>query len=203
MRTSGIIVAAALTVLASATVAAQPGDKSNAEVFAKRLFATDTFAQKTYACFVRSYDAPHLAQHPRQKISAMKLLIAAEILPDDTSLNYAFRLGVTLRRKGDFISYGDCGHAEVSEVKREGVRVGCGGDCGSGGIRIGAGATTASVIVRLDEIALWAADKPDTDSVMELNGGADDRVLRLERVANEMCAPLARGDGELAALRPK
>ena len=31
--------------------------------------------QKTYACFVRRYDASHLAQHPKQKVSAMKLLV--------------------------------------------------------------------------------------------------------------------------------
>jgi hypothetical protein len=40
-------------------------------------------------------------------------------------------------------------------------------------------------------------------SIMELSAGADDRVFRLDRVSNDVCAPLARGDEELAALRRK
>lgn len=34
---------------------------------------------KAYACFVRRYDAEHLARHPKQKVAAMKLLISAEV----------------------------------------------------------------------------------------------------------------------------
>jgi hypothetical protein len=38
-------------------------------------------AEKSYACFVRRYDANHLAQHPKQKVSAMKPLATAENAP--------------------------------------------------------------------------------------------------------------------------
>jgi len=152
---------------------------------------------------MRRYDASHLARHARQKVGTMKLLVAAERLPEDSALSYSFRLGVKLRNhKGDFVSNGDCGHAEVSKLKREGIRISCGGDCGSGGMAIGLAADDGSLIVRLDEIAIWRADKPDDESAqMELRGGADDRVFRLDRVSNEICAPLAREGEELAALR--
>jgi hypothetical protein len=34
---------------------------------------------KAYACFVRRYDADHLARHPRQKVGTMKPLVGAEV----------------------------------------------------------------------------------------------------------------------------
>ena len=105
-------------------------------------------------------------------------------------------------RKGDFVSNGDRGHAEVSKLKREGIRISCGGDCGGGGMAIGLAADDKSLIVRLDEIAIWRADKPDDETTqLELRGGADDRVFRLDRVSNEICAPLAREEA-LAASQP-
>jgi hypothetical protein len=42
--------------------------------FAKRMFAGTVPSPKAYACFVRTYDAAHMAQHPLQKVTVMKLL---------------------------------------------------------------------------------------------------------------------------------
>jgi hypothetical protein len=61
-------------------------DKAKAAAFDNRMFA-GPLSQKTYACFVRRYDANHLAQHPQQKVSAMKLLVAAEDAPEDKIAN--------------------------------------------------------------------------------------------------------------------
>jgi hypothetical protein len=41
---------------------------------------------------VRHCDADHPAHHPTQEVSATRLLVAAEILPDEKVLNYSFRL---------------------------------------------------------------------------------------------------------------
>jgi asparagine N-glycosylation enzyme membrane subunit Stt3 len=41
-------------------------DKAKAVAFDNRVFAAP-LGQKTYACFVRRYDANHLAQHPGKK----------------------------------------------------------------------------------------------------------------------------------------
>ncbi len=201
MRKSPILIAASLTLLAFAVCAARA--KDDTEGFARRLLAVKSVEQKTYACFMRSYDASHLARHARQKVGTMKLLVAAERLPEDSALSYSFRLGVKLRNhKGDFVSNGDCGHAEVSKLKRAGIRISCGGDCGGGGMAVGLAPDDKSLVVKLDEIAIWRADKPDDESTqLELRGGADDRVFRLDRVSNEICAPLAREGEELAALR--
>ena len=48
-------------------------DKAAADAFNVKLF-TGPPGKKAYACFVRHYDADHLARHPKQKVSAMQLL---------------------------------------------------------------------------------------------------------------------------------
>jgi hypothetical protein len=200
MRKSPIVFAASLMLLAATGCAALAKDDTDA--FARRLFATKSVEQKTYACFVRTYDASHLAHHRKQTVGEMKLLVAAERLPEESALSYSFRLGVKLRNhKGDFVSNGDCGHAEVAH-KREGIRISCGADCGGGGLAISLAPDDKSLIVKLDEIAIWRADRPDDESSqLELRGGADDRVFRLARVSNDICAPLAHEGEQLAASR--
>src|SRR4029077_10072453 len=102
----------------------------------------------------RRYDAAHMAQHPLQKVTVMKLLITAEMVPDDKVLEYSFRLGVNLRdRPGDFDSSGDCGHAAVTKVpdKAEteipaGIDISCGVDCDGGGVTVSLANNDASVI---------------------------------------------------------
>jgi hypothetical protein len=199
MRQSPILFAAALSLLASAGGAAFAGDAG--DDFARRLFAVKSVEQKTFACFVRTYDAAHLAKHPRQKVGEMKLMVGAERLPEESALSYSFRLGVKLQHhKGDFVSNGDCGHAEVAR-KRDGIRISCGADCGGGGLAIGLAADDKSVIVKLDEIAIWRPDQPNDESAqLELRGGADDRVFRLARVSNDLCATLLKED-KVAASR--
>jgi hypothetical protein len=94
----------ALTLVASAALLsiagtghAQDGiDKAGATDFDNRMFAGPV-REKTYACFVRRYDASHLAQHPRLKVSAMKLMVTAENPPEENSTDYSFRIGVQYR----------------------------------------------------------------------------------------------------------
>ena len=116
------------------------------------LFAADVSKQKkSYACFVRKYDAAHLANHPLQKVSAMTLLINAEVDPEDQSLGYSFRLGVKFRnRPGDFNSSGSCGHAQVNDDSKGKEQMGCGVDCDGGGIAVEMGKTDSAVLVRLE-----------------------------------------------------
>ena len=128
----------ALTLAASAALAfpesgyAQEGiDKANAAAFDNRMFG-GPLRQKTYACFVRRYDANHLAQHPKQKVSAMKLLVTAEIPQEEpNTVNCSFRAGFQYRnRPGKFDSSGHI----VAEDTGDEIRLGCGVDCDGGGI---------------------------------------------------------------------
>src|SRR6476620_3205792 len=122
MKTLWFVAVAACIAGANACYAQEAVDKAKAATFDNRMFA-GPLGQKTYACFVRRYDAGHLAQHPKQKVSAMKLLVTAEIPPEENTTNYSFRLGVQYRhRPGKFDSSGSCGHV-VAEDRGDEIRL--------------------------------------------------------------------------------
>ncbi|PAY03653.1 hypothetical protein CK489_38270 [Bradyrhizobium sp. UFLA03-84] len=196
------LAAAACAGASSAVQAQEEVDKATAAAFDNRMFAGPPGA-KAYACFVRRYDANHLAQHPKQKVSAMKLLVSAEDAPEDKTTNYSFRLGVTYRhRSGNFDSSGYCNHAVAAESGHE-IRFECGVDCEGGGISVALSKDDKSAIARLASIRMWNRNKPDDDASEELLAGADDKIFRLDRAGVGECAELVTDRKELAALRHK
>lgn len=86
-------IAAAVTFVigGSACHAQESVDKAKAAVFDGRMFG-GPLGPKSHACFVRRYDANQMAQHPKQKVSTMRLLVIAEAAEDKT-INYSFGLG--------------------------------------------------------------------------------------------------------------
>ena len=199
----------ALTLAASAALAfPEPGhaeegiDTAKAAAFDNRMFG-GPLREKTYACFVRRYDASHLAQHPKQKVSAMKLLVTAEIPEEEpNTFNYSFRAGFQYRnRPGKFDSSGHCGHT-VAEDAGDEIRLGCGVDCEGGGINV-AMKDDKSAMIRLERIRIWERNKPDDDASNDLVAGADDKIFRVDRAELRECAELVTDRKELAALRHK
>ena len=177
-------------------------DEAKAAAFDVRMFAGPP-GKKAYACFVRRYDGDHLAQHPMQKVSAMKLLMSAEVPSDEKTANFSFRLGVKYRhRPGDFDSSGDCGHVVIEDAGNE-IRFGCGVDCDGGGIGVALSKDDRSTIVRLERVRVWQNNKPDEEAGDSLVAGADDKIFRLDRVNGRECASLVTDRKELAALRRK
>ena len=193
-----LVLAAALVAVATPGSNAFAADKGT--VFATRLFGGPV-TQKSYACFVRVYDADHLARHPLQKVSAMTLLVDAEKVPEDASLNYSFRLGLKYRnRNGAFDSSGNCGHADSATSGH----LGCGVDCDGGGLGVDLTADNKSVMVKVERIRIWRNNKPDDEaSNASLVAGADDHLFRLDRASLMTCKPLITDRKELAALRHK
>ncbi|UWU95967.1 hypothetical protein [Bradyrhizobium sp. CB1015] len=176
--------------------------KAEAETFNARMYA-GTPGDKAYACFVRRYDADHLARHPKQKVASMKLLISAELDKEDKELHNSFRLGFKYRhRSGDFDSSGSCNHAVFTKSGDE-VRLGCGVDCEGGGIGVALSKDNKSAIVRLERVRVWQNNKPDDEAEHSLTAGADDKIFRLDRTDNSECASLVTDRKELAALRHK
>jgi hypothetical protein len=215
MRKLPILLSACFALLASATAGARAQDAG--ERFAKRLFAATSVDHKTFACFVRRYDANHLAQHPRQKLGAMKLLVTVERLPDDEELHYGFRLGVRLRKQASALeTSGECGHP-AAEVAGQSLRIHCAVDCDGGSIEAALTDGDKSVLVKLDEIRLFPAvdpakagndaaaqdADPDHDGHVMFEAGADDHVFRLDRADITECRSLAVDAEELAALQRK
>ena len=196
------IVAAIASVVGANTCHAQEGvDKAKATAFDARMFGRP-LGQKTYACFVRRYDASHLAQHPKQKVSAMKLLVTAEDAPEDKTVNYSFRLGFKYRhRAGNFDSSGYCNHIVAENTGGE-IRLGCGVDCEGGGIEV-AMKDDKSALIRLERIRIWERNKADDDASDDLVAGADDKIFRVDRSDLHECSELVTDRKELAALRHK
>ncbi|UPK28721.1 hypothetical protein [Bradyrhizobium sp. 195] len=196
-----------LAALTSAAVAEEGDDireasKAEAETFNTRMYSGAP-GNEAYACFVRRYDADHLARHPKQKVAAMKLLISAEVDKEDKELHNSFRLGFRYRhRSGDFDSSGSCNHAVFTRNGSE-VRLGCGVDCEGGGIGVALSKDDKSAIVRLERVRVWQNNKPDDDAEQSLVAGADDKIFRLDRTDNSECASLVTDRKELAALRHK
>ncbi|WP_369721614.1 hypothetical protein AB8Z38_32220 [Bradyrhizobium sp. LLZ17] len=176
--------------------------KAEAESFNARIYA-GTPGDKAYACFVRRYDAEHLAKHPKQKAASMKLLVSAEVDGEDKQLHNSFRLGFRYRhRSGDFGSSGSCHHTVFTMEGNE-VRLGCGVDCEGGGIDVALSKDDKSAIVRLERVRVWQHNKPDEDAERSLVAGADDGIFRLDRTDASECAALVTDRKELAALRHK
>lgn len=177
-------------------------NKAETEAFSARIYA-GTPGETAYACFVRRYDAEHLARHPKQKVASMKLLVSAEIDSEDKQLHNSFRLGFRYRhRSGDFDSSGSCHHVVFTKDGGE-IRLGCGVDCEGGGIGIALSKDDKSAIVRLASVRVWLHNKPDDEAERSLVAGSDDGIFRLDRADNSECAALVTDRKELAALRHK
>jgi len=176
-----------------------------ADEFVTRVFGSPISLDKTtYACFTRSYDGEHLAEHPQQKVNAMKLLLTAQKFPEDNEMNYSFRLGVKFRSKsGNYDSSGDCGHGKFVNEKSNEAMLGCGVDCDGGGINVSLANADKSAIVQLDRVRIWKDRNYDEDAAQDLNGGADDKVFRLDRTDLKDCESLVTDRKELAAMRHK
>lgn len=183
------IAVAALAALATLAVAA--GGARADEQYAKRLFAENYAAQgKSYACFVRRYDAAHLARHRQQKVSVMKLLITAEMLPEDkTAAATSIRAATAAT-------------PSASDLSADKMHLGCAVDCDGGGISVELAHADKSTLIRLDSIRIWQ-DNQASDEDFDLSGGADDRVFGLDRAKLDECRALVTDRKELAAMRHK
>jgi hypothetical protein len=169
------------------------------KAFDSKVFA-GPIGNKAAACFVRRYDASHLAQHPKQKVSSMKLLVTAENHPKEPT-SYAYKVGVQFRGKpGNFDGGSNCSHLVDADDNKT-ISFNCDVECGGGGLEIAMAKDDKSAIVKLEAIGVWDRKHPDRDAVT-LEGGIDDKVFRLDRVETSECAELT-GHREMASLQRK
>jgi hypothetical protein len=185
-------------VLAGASLTARAQEPKEDEAFQQRLFGRALDSGQIHACFSRVYDTAHLAQHPRQNVRTMLLLVKAD--SDDNQPRYELRLGVTFRKSGaHFESAGNCGSIhDTSDVG--GAAAHCGVDCDGGSIDV-AIKDQKSVLVSIPYGArIWRAGSVN-DSDRAKRFGADDKAFRLDKVALTECLHLADDSKEKAAMR--
>lgn len=198
-RYSILSMAAVLLAVSSAAGAAE---STKDEAYAARLFAGEIGKDKSYACFVRRYDAAHLARHPQQKVETMKLLVSAEKVPEAEGLSYSFRLGIEFRdRRGTFESAGSCGHVGDFDEAADKLHLGCGVDCDGGGISVELANDDKATLVRIEELRIWrSGNAGDDEEDIALKGGADDRSFRLDRADLKDCGALMPEPEEHSAM---
>ena len=191
MRWNSIVAVAALALLAVGVNAAHAEDNAKLDQYARRLFVGNIAAKgKSYACFKRRYDAAHLAKHPEQKVTGMRLLVSAEMVPEDKQLNYNFQLAIEYRdRKGKFETSGNCGHPSAQEESPDKMHLGCGVDCDGGGISIEMTNGDKSTLISVDSVAVWDMTNKDAERA-GFDGGADDHLFRLDRAKLDACQSL-------------
>jgi hypothetical protein len=196
MRWNSIAAVTALALLALGANA-RAEDTSKSDQFAQRLLAGKVAAKgKTYACFTRRYDAAHLAKHPEQKVTAMRLLVNAEILPEDKELNYGFQLAIEYRgRKGKFETSGSCGHPSAKEKVPDTLELGCGVDCDGGGLSVELTNGDKSTLIGIDRVAVWDMSNKESERT-GFDGGADDHLFRLDRTSLDACRALIQENEE-------
>jgi hypothetical protein len=202
MKRAALLLALTMAILLPQAASAQSeeADAAKKAAFDKRIFG-GPIGSKTSACFARRYDASHLAQHPKQTVSAMKLLLTAENHKNEPTA-YAYRVGVQFRNKpGNFDGGSSCSHMVGEDGKQE-IGFSCDVECGGGGLEVAMSKDDKSAIVKLEVIGVYDRKHPDGDAVT-LEGGKDDKVFRLDRVDNAECAELLPKPKETASLQRK
>ena len=138
-------------------------------------------------CFARSYDAAHLAKHPKQTVASIKFALAYHRHePDkyrkDGQRNYYFKLEVRQRsRPNKTLSVvGDC-------FPGDGV-IHCGVECDGGGIQVKWRDQPKTILIDLAATGRIRLDNcGGEENSVELTPGADDRTFLLTRISDAAC----------------
>ena|GEM_PF-509171 len=197
------LLTALAVAIADANVTARAAGSKEDEAFQTQLFGHALNTKQNHACFSRVYDVGHLAQHPRQNVRTMLLLVTGNASSDNAP-DYGLGIGVTFRKSGThFESAGNCGaiHDTADAGGSAGVAH-CGVDCDGGSIDV-AIKDAKSVLVSIPEGArLWRAGSDEEEpGNTRKRFGADDKVFRLDKVALTQCLRLADDNKVKAMLR--
>ena len=183
--------------VASAALAFAPRAGLAAEVDTNiALFGKDPGAGKAYACYVRHYDAAHLASHPKQNVRDM-LLFVNSYVDSDSGRQYSLGMGVTFRKvKTMFQVDGGCG----SSVDGSSA-LNCGIDCDGGRIDVSVKDANAILVSVPDGARTWDAESED-EPPAGAQFGEDDKLFRLDRTGLADCLPLISDDDIKAEIGP-
>jgi hypothetical protein len=138
-------------------------------------------------CFARTYDAAHLAKHPKQTVSLIKFSLAyyrhePDEFHKEGQRDYYFRLEVRQRsNKGKALTtVGDC-------FPGKGV-IHCNVECDGGGIQVKWRDKPNSILIDLAATGRIRLDNcGGEENAVELEPGADDRTFLLSRLAPAAC----------------
>jgi hypothetical protein len=130
-------------------------------------------------CFTRTYDRAHLARHPEQVVTAVKLRIYRP--PPGNSSKYWFLAQFRLRGKDETLRT-----SGICNEKASGLD--CFVECDGGGVDVVPRAHDAMMYLDRIRVGACGEDYVTGEGGQELTGGKDDRAFRLDRVGEAACA---------------
>jgi hypothetical protein len=196
--TASALLAGLFLVGAANTVWAQNGRQERDRL---ALLQSIGIAPGQSACFGRAYDRAHLASHPDQLVTSMRLLVhrrsasAAnrQHLGDEP---FDMRMSVTIRGRSEvFRTTASCRWNDNSAGYSAALL--CMVDCDGGGLALQTSQIRNAIRVRLDyplgRIAMSeSCETPEGNDVFVLNAGKDDKEFRLDRTRANECNFLER-----------
>jgi hypothetical protein len=151
---------------------------------------TETF-RDPLGCFTRIYDRTHLARHPDQRVTQVKLHISNY----REGRYYDFEAWFKLRGSSKLLRTGGVCRREIGFPQQEPAGVRCSVACEGGGVNLISRA--GGVLMYLTNIRVGECDEDINDegrTTQYLTGGKDDRVFRLDRVDAAACTGMDRPD---------
>lgn len=158
----------------------------------KALFGEDQPKDRVYACYTRHYDDAHLAGHPKQNVTDMKLLVDRPMVDDGSEPWYTLVLGVNFR--GLDRPFGVSGGCSGGDGK---TLLDCGIDCDGGQISVRLRDANSVLVDIPYGASTWDAESGDSPPEGAAFG-ADDKLFRLDRTDASQCESIAY-DEELKA----
>lgn len=193
-----------LVGLVFATGAAVASDRSAAPdgTTVTTLLGKDPGKSAAFACFVRHYDAAHLAAHPRQNVRDIKVFVDSSY-DQDTGRQYSLTAGVGFRKfTREFDISGGCS----TSVDGKNI-LNCGADCDGGHFDISTKGQSTILLSIPESVRLWdpsaSDDSPSDDPPKGADFGSDDKLFKLDRAALDQCTSLMTDDekAEIAKLK--
>lgn len=147
------------------------------------LFGKEPGEGEALACFRRVYTKAHLATHPDQNVTEMRLFVSK---PEGNVSQFELVLGVNFRAsKALFKVSGGCRRPDDGTGA-----LSCGIECDGGWVGVRARDANA-VLVDIPYSARLSDEAGDSDAVPQsVRFGSDDKIFRLERTALKDCLPL-------------
>jgi hypothetical protein len=128
-------------------------------------------------CFTRSYDRAHLARHPDQLVTAVKLHVYRP--PPENASAYWFLLQFRLRGSDEALRT-----SGICNETAKGLH--CFVECDGGSVDVVPRARDAMMYLERIRVAKCGQEYVDGEG-QELTGGKDDREFRLDRVDSTPC----------------
>jgi hypothetical protein len=148
-------------------------------------------------CFVRHYDAAHLAKHPDQLVTSMTLALDPDgpVAKGNPTMKIAFDFKIAMTKRGNNNLYVQVGYVKNRDGEYQGLV-----ECDGGGfilrkapsgvlLSIGLG-PGYSQSIRMAVVPDPCGESDRVNNSIDIESGKDDHTFRLDAVSTDVCSRL-------------